>query len=133
MRTTEDDVKKIMDTDLEPEQLTPFLAMSNGYVTRMLTGVGLDDATLAQIEAAVAAHLACARDPQIESETVTTGQATYEKGDGLAGTRYGRMAMQLDTTGILSAAEAGGEGVFAYGGGHAGRRCGYVGRPWGYC
>ena len=97
-------VKKIIDTDLTDEQITPFLAAANTMVTDLLLGENYSVTTLGEIERWLAAHFVAVRDPQVTSEKIGDVQAAYEgkTGMGLKSTRYGQQAMVLDHHGILA-------------------------------
>ena len=103
-RATEAMVKKIIDTDLADEQITPFLAAANTMVTDLLLGENYSATTLEEIERWLAAHFVAVRDPQITQEKIGDVQATYEgkTGMGLNSTRYGQQVMVLEHHGILA-------------------------------
>lgn len=100
MRTTEADVIALCGTALTPAQVEPWLNMASGFVDRVLVGKGLTPEALRDIEKAMAAYyLTTARDPLVTSETIGDAQAAYLLGSG---NPYGRLAMELDTTGTLA-------------------------------
>lgn len=106
-RTTIDDVKDILDdTELSDEKIGAFITGSNLFVTNHLTGKGLTEATLTEIERWYAAHMiAMTLERQIKkagaggAEVEYTGYWSY----GLLGTNYGQVTISLDTSGTLEA------------------------------
>lgn len=104
-RTNEAEVLEIMDTNLTEGEIAPHVLAANLFVTARLSGQGLSDTLLREIERWVAAHFACAREKQVKSETVGGASATYQMGAGtvgLATTMYGERALMLDSTGYLA-------------------------------
>jgi hypothetical protein len=93
-----------MDTTLTAEQITPFLESANSIVTGKCLGVEYSNEDLELIERWLAAHLACARDPQIAQETAGAAKWTYDgkTGMGLKATRFGQNAMLQDYNGTLA-------------------------------
>lgn len=103
-RASETDVLAIMDTSLTEEQITPFLDAANSVVDEKCTGLEYSDKTLRQIETWLAAHFACARDPQIAESKAGEAAWKFEgKTDlGLDSTRYGQRVKILDSKGSLA-------------------------------
>jgi len=104
-RSTEEEVKKIIDTALTNEQVTPFLRMANRLVTDVLTNEEYGADLLADIECWLAAHfLSAARDPQIQAEKTGDGNWKYhgKSGLGLNFTPYGQQVMMLEHHGVLA-------------------------------
>ena len=106
-RVAEQDVKKIIDTELTKEEIAPFLTTANLLVTDVLAGAGYSDELLAQIECWMAAHFVAVRDPRISQEAIGDVSASYDgkTGMGLNSTRYGQAAMTLDHRNILKSKE----------------------------
>lgn len=105
MRTTEDEVKAIIDTELTGDEITPFLRSANVFVTASLGSTVLSVDHLREIEAWVAAHFVAVRDPRLTSRKAGEATDTYQKaGEGkrLEATIYGQQALVLDTTGTLA-------------------------------
>ena len=102
VRTSNEKVLEIFDTDIT--DCTPFIVAANLIVDEQLSGEGLSDALLAEIERWLAAHLACAKDPRYKSEKVGDATATYTGtfGEGLDSTLYGQQVKLLDPTGSLA-------------------------------
>ena len=101
-RTTTAEVKAIIDTDLT--NLNPFIIPAGQLADQVAAAdSSLAAATLAQIECWLAAHFTAMRDPQAVKSTVGPTSFTYggKTGMGLEFTRYGQMALLLDTTGTL--------------------------------
>src|SRR5438309_3396699 len=94
-RVTDDEVKEILATTVDT---TPFIRAAHVLVNDALTGKGLEESTLIEIERWLAAHFACMRDPR-ESQVDAGAKAWFEgKTDmGLNFTRYGQMVKLLDT------------------------------------
>jgi len=87
--------------EVEPSvDLTPFIDAASSLVDRI---EGLDPDSLRRVETWLAAHFYCIRDPRYLTEKTDTVGGTIESkvGLNLAVTRYGQMAMVLDTTGTL--------------------------------
>jgi hypothetical protein len=103
-RVTDDEVKGILDTTIDT---TPFINTANTLINLKLTGQDLTDDMLYQIELYLAAHLACAKEPVLKSESVGGAKNDYvrEVGKGLDSTSYGQMVKMLDSTGILASME----------------------------
>jgi len=106
-RTSEQEVKAIIDTALTKEEVTPFVRAANLYVTNVLSGAGYDADTLKEIECWLAAHFVAIRDPRISQEAIGDVSASYDgkTGMGLNSTRYGQGAMTLDHLNILKSKE----------------------------
>lgn len=109
LRTNAANVKAIMDTELTESQITPFLTPANLLVTDKLTGEGLSDTHLIEIEKYLTAHfVTMGMGGDIEEEWTPEYKVRYakkgiEKGNGLHATSYGKLVLTLDTTGKLSA------------------------------
>ena len=105
-RSTEKAVKDIMDTELTKEQLTPFLRTADNLVTKIIVDAGADYSAeiLTDIVTWLAAHFACARDPEIARENVGEAGWTFngQTGLGLNATRYGQQVKILDYKGHLA-------------------------------
>ena len=104
-RSTEEEVKKIIDTAFTNEQVTPFLRAANRLITDVLADEEYSDALLTDIECWLAAHfLSAALDPQIKSEKTGDGQWTYhgKSGLGLNFTPYGQQVMMMEHHGVLA-------------------------------
>ena len=108
---TKTDVKQVIDTDLGDTDLDYFISLADLEIVEKLTGKGLSDARLKEIERWLTAHfIASSRDPQIKSEGVDVLSSSYEgqTGMGLEFTRYGQQVMKLDTSGTLGRSGKGG-------------------------
>ena len=97
-RTTEAEVKEIIDTDLTVEQVAPFLTTANVLVTDIVAGEGYDANLLGEIEKWLAAHLIIARDSRVAKEKIGDADVTYQGkfGEGLKATAYGQQVLMLD-------------------------------------
>ena len=104
-RVTEIQVKAIMDTAVEVDDITPFLTGANLLVTEKLTSSGLEDELLAEIERWLAAQMVSLspKSRQVSREKIGDVDVSYsgQFGKGLESTSYGQMVLALDTTGIM--------------------------------
>ncbi len=113
-RVTDNEVKVVIPTSIT---ITAFVDVANRLVTDLLGSAGLTSAVLKDIELYVAAHVVALR--------VERGAPRYEQigdsrmswdtvaGPGLKMTRFGQLAIILDTSGILqSKATSGGTAKF---------------------
>lgn len=109
-RTTVTLVKDIITTELTDPIIESYVDGANVFVTTQLDGKSLTDATLAEIERWIAAHMiAVSKEQQIKeagaggAEVKYTGYWSY----GLLATNYGQMAISLDSSGTLSSISKG--------------------------
>jgi hypothetical protein len=102
-RVNDEEVREIIETTLT--DLTVFINLANIFVEANLSGSGLAEATLKEIERYVAAHFLSNRDMRVKAEKIDVISQTYagEYGLGLYGTLYGQTAILLDSTGTLGA------------------------------
>jgi hypothetical protein len=103
MRVTTAQVLEIMQTNLEAEDITPFLITSSKLCDSVFgSDCGYSDDLQAEIERWLAAHLASvARDPRVKSETAGPASTTYfgQDGTGLKASPYGQQVLVLDYQG----------------------------------
>ena len=113
IRTTAEQVSAIVEVDTSIS-LTPFIEVASALVDEVCATVeaGYADARLELIERWLSAHFICIRDPQASSEKAgSVGQSLQNKVDlHFNQTRYGQMALLLDTSGTLAALQAQAEG-----------------------
>lgn len=104
MRSTEAEVKEIIETSLTDEQVAPFLKSANLLVTSVLTGQGYSDVVMADVERWLAAHFVSIRDPRAIKEKIGDAEDTYQGkfGEGLKGTSYGQQVLLIEYKGILA-------------------------------
>jgi len=103
-RVTTADVKLIIHTALD--DLAAFITPANQLVDALLLDKGLGEPRLTEIERWLAAHFVAMRTPAETGRGVAESRHDYETptvGQHLNGTRYGQMAIVLDTTGTLAA------------------------------
>ena len=105
-RTNAAELKEIINTTLERDELDAYIRIANRIVTNHVT-CGLDAATLRDIERFIAAHLiAITRERVGIKERLGEAEITYANtttfGKGLEATHYGQMALTLDTCGSLA-------------------------------
>lgn len=109
-RVTAAEVIEILDTSLTGTDVLPFVTSANIFVTASLTGKGLSDDNLKEIERWVCAHMvASTKERQSKKEEAGGAKIEYAGywGQGLSGTSYGQMAITLDPTGTLSSLSVG--------------------------
>jgi len=101
VRVTDVEVKEIIDTTVTT---TPFVAIANILVDKYLSGHGLSDALLKEIERWWSAHLVAIRDMRPHAEKIGDTSINYQgKTDmGLNCTLYGQQLLTMDPTGILA-------------------------------
>jgi len=101
-RVTDADVEELVEVDSDIS-LTPFIAAANELVTELCVPQSYSATRLAMIEAWLSAHFYQIRDQAVAKEKVSSLDTTYQyKVDlNLAQTKYGQMAMVLDTAGKL--------------------------------
>lgn len=104
IRTTPDRIKSICKVKASHD-LTEFIEAANQLVDDLCLESEYSDAKLARIETWLAAHFYCILAPRRRTENVGQLQSTIESmvDLGLNVTRYGQMAMQIDTAGNLAA------------------------------
>lgn len=102
-RITDDDVTAICDVDTTIT-LTPFIEVANELVTELCSDSDYTDARLAKIEAWLAAHFYQIRDQAVAAEKAgpVSQNYQYKVDKGLDQTKYGQMAMLIDTAGSLA-------------------------------
>ena len=107
MRTTVEKVTDILDdTELDDEIIESFINSANIFVTASLSGKGMSDALLAEIERWLSAHMiASTRERTAKKEEAGTASIEYSGtwGEGLLSTSYGQTAVAMDTSGTLAA------------------------------
>jgi len=105
LRVSTVEVKQIIEVEAGIDVL-PFIETANNIVEDELVGTVLSADRLVQIELYLAAHFTSIMIERGQLRRTGTGDATevyagkFTQGFGL--TRYGQMAMSLDTTGTLS-------------------------------
>ena len=105
MRVTGEEVKAIIETELDENQILPYITTSNVYVNQMLGITDLSENVLSQIELWFTAHLIATTKERI-SKKEEAGSAKVEYvgsfGMGLTSTPYGQACLNLDTSGELA-------------------------------
>lgn len=101
-RVTDAEVEEIIDYD-DTITLTPFITVANQLVTELCTDSDYDSDRLKEIERWLSAHFYHIRDQHVASERAGEVGVNYQyKVDILLNqTKYGQMAMILDTAGNL--------------------------------
>lgn len=105
LRVSDEEVKQILSTTIDT---TPFIETAHVLVEEVFTTAGHSEDRLTKIELWLSAHFACMMDPR-ESEVEAGAKAVFEGKTGmyLNFTRYGQMAMVLDTSGVLASLSTG--------------------------
>lgn len=111
MRTDLERVQGIIETDpniiIGDDEMEPFIVAASQLVDEVcdIEANGYADQRLELIERWLSAHFYTVRDPRVKMEKAGEVSATYESNTGLnlASSRYGQMAMLLDTKGGLAA------------------------------
>jgi hypothetical protein len=110
-RTTEQDVRDVYSAHAEGTALdTPgvqfHINTANQFVTDRLASDISDADTLRRLETLVACHFIHASDPSeaefAEGDASATFEGANQSGTGLAETRFGRLAITVDPTGVLA-------------------------------
>lgn len=115
-RTTIAEVKLIIDTDLEDDNITAYITGANALVTDVLTDSGLGATTLEEIERWLTAHMiAATQERQSKKEEAGGAKVEYTGvyGDGLRLTSYGQMVLALDSTGAMAGLGGKSASIFA--------------------
>jgi hypothetical protein len=104
VRTTSEAVGNIIELD-SSISLTPFIEAANALVTECCSEDDYDVTRLELIERWLSAHFYAIRDPRNTSESAGPASKSIETSVSLGFdvTRYGQMAMRLDTKGGLAA------------------------------
>ena len=104
-RTTEVEVKAIMDTDLADASVLVFINIATSMITSIVGGKGLSDAELTEMERWLSAHLIASTIERM-GETEKIGEASIKYigqfAKGFESTPYGQMLLALDTTGSFA-------------------------------
>jgi len=102
-RVTTAEVKEILSTNLEENQLRAFITSANILVTDVLAGKHSGD-ILKQIELWLSAHFSSIRDQRAAEEKIGDASIRYQgrTGLGLDATLYGQQVKMLDTSGTLA-------------------------------
>lgn len=109
MRTTAEAVEAILVEDLDTAglaSLEPFIETASQIVTDVCGTAGYSDAKMELIERWLSAHVyTLNHSPTVQSQSVDGASESYVgvSGQRLAQTRYGQMAMTIDTKGKLAA------------------------------
>lgn len=102
-RVTDAEVEAILDYD-DSISLTPFILVANQLVTELCTDSDYTDARLLEIERWLSAHFYSVRDMVVSSEKAASVSQNFQYKVDLAlnYTKYGQMAMVIDTVGNLA-------------------------------
>lgn len=101
------DVAGVYETDRDDVALKPFLDATGAFTSARLSGKGLDAATMKQVQLYLAAHFLFVTDAgpheALRVEDVSERFTKHDREPGLLDSRWGRMAVLLDTSGTLAA------------------------------
>jgi hypothetical protein len=101
-RVTEAEVETLLDVDSDID-VDSFITTANLLVTQVLTGSGLSDELLAEIEKYLSAHMleSHPRLRQLTQEKFGDAAQSFagKFGEGLKATAHGQMVLILDTSG----------------------------------
>lgn len=106
-RTNEDDVRSLVDSDLELS-LAPFIDTASALTDELSsadTAGTMGVTMLKQVEMYLAAHFyAAMRDPQYTSKSTSGASASFQgqTGQGFDSTYWGQTAKRLDLSGFLA-------------------------------
>lgn len=98
-RITVDDVREILDTELDDTSLMAFTEDAHTVVNTRLAPYTGDETSLAAVETYVAAHLATSKDPRVQSAAHESAEFEYSEKQGQS---YWHRAIVLDPTGRLA-------------------------------
>ncbi len=107
-RVTAEQVKEIIPTSIEDSViLASMIDTANVYIDTHLTEAGHSDAILEKVELYLASHFVAITEEGGALMSSKLGEAADEwetdfLGDGLRSTRFGQIALILDTSGILA-------------------------------
>lgn len=97
----------VYETDRDDTALQPFITAAAAMTTARLTGKGLSDEALKQVQLYLAAHFVFVTETGVHEtlrvEDVSERFTSNGKQPGLLDSRWGRMAVLLDSSGTLAA------------------------------
>lgn len=109
MRSTVEDVKKIIGTSLEDTVIEAYMTAAFNFMTDVFANSSLSETILTEIERWLTAHFIASVRERISKEEGAGGayiKYAGEYGSNLMGTSYGQTAIMMDTSGALAAASA---------------------------
>lgn len=106
-RTDSAAIEGIIEVDSNID-LDPFIETANALVTELCAPLGYNETRLELIERWLSAHFYAIRDPRARQQQAgdVSESFSFKIDKGLEQTRYGQMALQLDTKGALKALNA---------------------------
>ena len=106
-RTTDANVRLIIEADPKITELDPFIVMANELTTECCGSAGYSSTRLEMIERLLAAHFYTFLDPRVDSEKAgpVGSKYQYKIELGFNNTHHGQAALRLDTAGGLAALE----------------------------
>lgn len=102
LRTSIDDVRSLLQN--EDADVFVMMQVANDIVDTWLMGSGLTSKILARIEAFLACHFYLLSNPELVREEYDKARYQYVQAkvdEGFRATKWGQMALALDTTGAL--------------------------------
>ena len=109
-------MREVNETDYPDATVTAYITGANATINENLTGQGLSDTILKEIERWLSAHLmAISRVRTTKKEEAGTAKLEYidQYGTGLELSEYGQTVKALDSTGILASLGGQAATVFA--------------------
>ena len=106
-RTTATEVKQILDNSTLADAIVDaYIIAANALVTKLLSGKGLGDVLMEEIERWLTAHMISVTRERMGAKEEAGGakiEYTGTYGQALKSSPYGQMVMTLDTTGNMAA------------------------------
>jgi hypothetical protein len=102
LRTSMSEVRELLQD--EDAKVFIFIQVANDIVDTSLLGSGLSDRILTRIESFLACHLYLLSNPELAAEAYDTARYQYVQAkvdEGFRATKWGQMAIALDSTGVL--------------------------------
>lgn len=102
LRTSSDNVRDLLQDD--NADVFTFILVANDIVDTYLIGSGISDKMLGRIESFLACHFYLLSNPEVTREEYDKARFQYVQGkvdEGFRATKWGQMAIALDSTGTL--------------------------------
>ncbi|MFP4047483.1 MAG: hypothetical protein ACLFT4_06955 [Bacteroidales bacterium] len=102
--TTPNDIKLIIDTDMEDDDISGYIDSASALIETWFSGVSASTTMLKEVERWLAAHLiAMSKERQVKEEGAGGAYVRYSGifGTGLKTTSYGQTAIEIDSTNTL--------------------------------
>ncbi|MFP4526445.1 MAG: hypothetical protein ACLFNL_08645 [Bacteroidales bacterium] len=102
--TTPNDIKLIIDTDMEDDDISGYIDSASALIETWFSGVSASTTMLKEVERWLTAHLiAMSKERQVKEEGAGGAYVRYSGifGTGLKTTSYGQTAIEIDSTNTL--------------------------------